>query len=246
MGIFQNPSTTSQGKNEEFYLQVARNHIPNHQHIHSFGAVEDLTTNHTGTLWGIKDTVYPWSAWDTAGTITLTRDSTSDANKVVTIQGLNADYAYTTENITLTSNTGNAGTVSWKRINGMYMTNLINVDHIYALKGNTQVAVISPLKSQSLMAIYTIPANKTGYLMKGSMSAKTGADAEGQMMVRYFGSDVFRIGHAFEVTGTGGQYTYEFPIPTVIPEKSDIDVRANTHTNNGRYTAAFDILIIDN
>ena len=47
-----------------------------------------------------------------------------------------------------------------------------------------------------------------------------------------------------EVSGAGGQYLYEFTFPIPIPEKSDIDVCITTRTNNGRYTAAFDLLLI--
>ena len=37
-----------------------------------------------------------------------------------------------------------------------------------------------------------------------------------------------------------------FGVPIPLPEKSDIDVRIVTRSNNGRYTAAFDILLVDN
>jgi gamma-glutamylcysteine synthetase len=64
------------------------------------------------------------------------------------------------------------------------------------------------------------------------------------MFIRYFGSESFRVGHSFEISGAGGQYMYEFSVPIPIPAKSDIDVRVITRTNNGRYTAAFDIILI--
>jgi hypothetical protein len=91
-----------------------------------------------------------------------------------------------------------------------------------------------------------VPAGKTGYLYKGTCSAQANADGSGSMYVRYFGQSTFRVGHSFEVSGTGGQYLYEFTFPIPIPEKSDIDVRITTRTNNGRYTAAFDLLLVDN
>jgi hypothetical protein len=106
------------------------------------------------------------------------------------------------------------------------------------------VAAITAGKGQTLMAVYTIPAGYTGYLVKGTCSAQAGADATGDMFIRYFGSASFRVGHSFEVSGAGGQYLYEFPIPIPIPAKSDIDVRVVTRSNNGRYTAAFDVILI--
>jgi hypothetical protein len=46
--------------------------------------------------------------------------------------------------------------------------------------------------------------------------------------------------------GPTGPYEYDFAVPIVITEKSDIDVRATTRDRNGRYTVAFDILLVDN
>lgn len=234
--------------NMPFYLQVAQGLIPGYSFNHKFGAVQELGINTTGTLWDIDDTVYPWASWDTAGTITLTRDDAADASKVVTVQGLDSNYNYASEDITLTAVSGNAGTVSWKRVNRMFMITDGggNVGNVTAVKGGINVARITAGLGQTLMAVYTVPAGKTGYLLKGVMTAQASADASGKMMVRYFGSDVFRVGHSFEVTGSGGEYQYEFAIPIPLPEKSDIDVRAITRSNNGRYTAAFDILLVDN
>ena len=96
------------------------------------------------------------------------------------------------------------------------------------------------------MAIYTVPAGYTGYLLQGTASVQYGADATGDMFVRYFGQDTFRVGHSFEVSGAGGQYIYPFSVPVAIPEKSDIDVRVAVRSNNARVTAAFDLLLIQN
>jgi hypothetical protein len=38
---------------------------------------------------------------------------------------------------------------------------------------------------------------------------------------------------------------YEFFTPVVIPEKSDIDIRASVRSNNARVTAAFDLILIE-
>ena len=96
------------------------------------------------------------------------------------------------------------------------------------------------------MAIYTVPRNYTGYLYQGTASAQSGADATGNMFIRYGGTTAFRVGHSFEVAGAGGQYTYPFSFPPELTEKSDIDVRITTRSNNGRYTAAFDLLLVKN
>lgn len=64
------------------------------------------------------------------------------------------------------------------------------------------------------------------------------------MFVRYGNQETFRVGHSFEVSGTGGPYLYQFTVPIRIPEKSDIDVRATMRSNNARITAAFDMVLV--
>jgi hypothetical protein len=237
----------SNRKQHSFNQMVAEGNITDHTFIHKFGAVPALSNGATGSVWDINDTVYPWSAFDTAGVVNLDRDSTSDANKVVTVIGLDADYNETQESITLTNASNNTGTVVFKRVFRAFVADgTTNVGNIDIQRDSTTVARITATKGQTLMAVYTVPAGYTGYLYKGTASAQSGADATGNMFVRFFGQQSFRTQHTFEVGGTGGQYTYEFTFPPPIPEKSDIDVQVSGRTNNGRYTAAFDLLLIEN
>lgn len=229
------------------FLGIAANHYDGLSHIHKFGAVPAMSQNTTGTVWDVDDTVYPWASWATAGTLTVDRASASDADKVVFIQGLDANYHLVSDTVTLTNATGNASTVSFIRVFRAYMTNgsATNVGNVLIKKGGTTVAQITASKGQTLMAVYTIPAGYTGYLLKGVCTVQSGADATGDMFVRYFGQQAFRVGHTFEVSG-GGEYSYEFPVPIQITEKSDIDVRATVRSNNARATAAFDLILVRN
>jgi hypothetical protein len=247
MPIFQNPSTTAQGKYEEFYLQLARGHIANHSFNHKFGAVPAMSINTSGTVWDVNNTVYPWSAWDTAGTVLVSAVNASDNGKLLVIQGLDANYIFQEETIVLSSAVSVAGTKTFKRLNrGFIADGSTNVGDVTVTKDNTTVLRITATKGQTLMAVYTIPANKTGYLMQGVCSIQKGGDATGNMFIRYANQSSFRIGHSFEVQGEGGAYNYVFSVPIPLPEKSDIDVRASVRSNNSRVTAAFDIVLVDN
>jgi hypothetical protein len=247
MPIFQNPSMTAQGKNEEFYLQLARGHIANHSFNHKFGAVPAMSANQTGTIWDVNDTTYPWSAWSSAGAVTVPAVNASDNAKQITIQGLDANYNYQEETLTISSGGSVTSTKSFIRLNrGFVVDGSTNVADITVTKDATTVLKITAGKGQTLMAVYTIPADKTGYLTQGTCTIQKGGDATGDMFVRYFGQASFRVGHSFEVEGAGGQYNYKFSVPLRIPEKSDIDVRASVRTNNARLTVAFDIILVDN
>lgn len=239
-------SISQVGTSEPFELQVARGQIPGHSALHKFGAVPSMSVNTTGTVWDINDTLYPWSAWASAGTLTVDRASASDAGKTITIIGLDANYKEISENVVLSAATGNPTTNSYIRVYRAYMYNgsTTNVGNIDIKKGATTVARITADKGQTLMGVYTVPAGYTGYITQGVMSVQAGADATGDFFVRYGGQSAFRIAHTFEVASA--EYFYAFHVPFALPEKSDVDVRASLRSNNARLTAAFDMILIKN
>ena len=232
---------------EDEKIKISRGMVKGASFVHKFGAVPSLATNTTGTVWDKNDTVYPWSVWSTSGNVHVDLASSSDLNKYVTVIGLDENYNQISETITLTALTNNYSSNTFSRVFRAYVSDGVsNVGQLAIQKGTTDVAIISAGYGQTLMAVYTVPAGYTGYLYKGTCSAQAGADGTGNMFVRYSGQDTFRIGHSFEVSGSGGQYLYDFSFPIPIPEKSDIDVRITTRSNNGRYTAAFDLLLVQN
>lgn len=230
---------------EDLPLNIARGLVKGTSHIHKFGAVPAMSQSKTGTVWDINDTIYPWSAFDTSNTIHVTATA-ADNNKTILISGLDEGFNPLEETVTIdTSKTTNTTNV-FARVFRAYMTNgsTTNDGDITLKTNGANVARISANAGQTLMAVYTIPHGHTGFLMHGTMSAQSGADATGNMFVRYGGQQSFRVGHSFEVSGAGGHYNYDFSVPIPIPANSDIDVRATTRSNNGRYTAAFDIILI--
>lgn len=232
---------------EEEKIKISRGMVKGASFIHKFGAVPAMSQSANGTIWDKNDTIYPWSAWNTASNVNVDAASASDVGKQVTVVGLDANYEQMSETITLVGQNNNYSSNTFSRIFRAFVSDgEANAGQITVQKNSTDVAIISTTFSQTLMAIYTVPAGYTGYIYKGTCSAQAGADGTGGMFIRYFGETSFRIGHSFEVSGAGGQYTYDFSFPIPIPEKSDIDVRITTRTNNGRYTAAFDLLLVKN
>lgn len=232
---------------EEFALNVSRNKVRGATQIHKFGATPSQSVNTTATIWDIPDTLYPWNAFDTAGVLVATIADASDNGKIVRVEGLDGDWNIAIEDFTLSSSGAVTGTQIFKRVNAAYLiSGGSNVGNISFARGGTEVLRINAGLSQSLMSIYTVPAGCTGYVYQGTASAQAGADGTGFMYVRLNGqATIFNIGHTFEVDGDGGQYTYKFSFPQPLPEKTDIDIRLITRSNNGRYTAAFDILLVD-
>lgn len=226
-------------------VHISANRVLGVDSIHKFGAVPAMSQNQTGTIWDVNDTTYPWSAFDTAGVLTIPAVNASDNGHVITVIGLDENYNDVSENFTVSSTGTTTGTQTFKRVYRAFDTTGTNVGNINVQRGGTTVLRITAGKAQTLMAIYTVPAGKVGFIVQGTCTCQAGADATGDMFVRYFGQTSFRVGHSFEVSGNGGQYLYEFAAPIRIPEKSDIDVRAKARSNNARLTAAFDIILLD-
>jgi hypothetical protein len=230
---------------------------PGFGEIHKFGAVPAMSQNTEGTIWDEDDTIYPWSTIDSNGVLTVTvvepnneaTTSTAHNGDTVEIQGLDGDYALQTETVTIS---GSSGTTSnnFKRVFRAKFTNggsfEPNTKRILIKSSGTTVAKILENIGQTLMSLYTIPAGKTGYLMRLDVTAQGTATGSFKLMVRPSGTGSFQTKHIAEVNGVGGPYQLEYPIPQALTEKSDLDARMITFSNNGRYTCTFDILLVDN
>jgi len=225
--------------------QIARGLIRGASSIHKFGAVPQLSINTTGTCWDKNDTLYPWSALTSASVLTAQAVNASDDGKILTIEGLDSNYEPQTDTITLSSSGTASTTKQFLRVyRGYISTGANNVGAIDVRIGATTVLYINIGLAQTLMLVYTVPAGKELLLLKGACTSQAGADASGFFYVRFFGQTAFRIQHTFEVSGSDG-YDYKFEVPFRVPEKTDIDFRLTTRSNNGRYTAAFDGVLVD-
>lgn len=230
---------------------------PGFGQIHKFGAVPAMSVNTEGTIWDENDTIYPWAVIDTNGVLTVTvtepnnEASTSTAlnGSTVEIQGLDSEYNLQVETVTISGSS--ATTVNtFKRVFRAIFAAASGFDpntkRILIKSGVTTVAKILEGNGQTLMAIYTVPAGKTGYLMRLDVTAANTSTGEFKLFCREGGTGSFNLKHVAEVNGTGGAYRLDYPIPQQLPEKTDIDARIITLANNGRYTCTFDILLVDN
>jgi hypothetical protein len=106
-------------------------------------------------------------------------------------------------------------------------------------------AKIIPPNNQTEMAIYTVPAGKTAYVRKFTIypAAVTNRIVDGSLFVREFGK-VFRLRHRTLVSTA--PFSNMSDCATIIPEKSDIVVKASVNTGTSEVVADFDLLLEDN
>lgn len=234
----------------KFYLNderinISRNLMSNATYTHEFGASPQISNGVTATIWDVTDTVYPWSAFSTPSVLNIDRTVSDSANTVVRLVGLDSNFNVVTEDITLTNLSNNTGSQVFARLNNAYIVSDsgTNAGNITIQIGSTTVGLIRTGKGRTMMAQYTIPAGYTGFLMQGSCTCQKSEGMTVEFYIRPYGG-IFRIEHEAEVSGDGGRYTYDFKVPSAMPAKTDLDVRAIARTNNIRATAAFDVILI--
>lgn len=239
------------GANKPFYLEIAQGVIAGYSHNHKFGAVPTLSNNTVGSIWDVSDTLYPFDALGAGGVVNIKRNNGTDNGITVTVQGLDPDFNFVEEDIVI-SGPDNLGSTLFTRVNRAFITgtgittNAGNIDIEAGVAGGTIVARISAGYGQTLMAVYTVPANKTMYLLNLTSTASDDSDATVLLMKKEIGSDIFRIMSTFELQQRGGGYEHSFNIPLSVVEKTDIDMRAITRSNNKRITGTFDMILVDN
>lgn len=187
--------------------------------------------------------LYPWSSWDTAGTLTVVSSNAADTTMTLLIVGLNNDFDEISETVTLNGTTSVPTTLSYRRINRATITSSTEpAGNITIAKSAVTVAYIATGNNQTLLSQFTIPRGKRGYLIRAAFSSGKNVAMTISMFSRDFGK-VFRIRDAADLYNSNTDSTLY--IPTTFAAKSDIDFRASVDSGNGAASVQYDILIID-
>lgn len=257
-------SVTRFGTSEPFYLQVARKQIQFHESIFKFGN-NTTVGNSLETVWA-EGGLYSYLT--TATVLKVSSSSTADTSagtgaRTVELFGLDTDYNEINETITLNGQTAVNTTKEYLRINRMIVRSAgsggANAGVIYAGTGTVTTGVPANVyasvngvtgANQSLMALWTVPAGYTAYLLQYDISngttSNTPAVCKLVLAVRPYG-EVFQSKDVKSLT-TGMHIEETFPIPIKIEEKSDIEVRALSSSASVSFdiSAAVEIIYIKN
>ena len=252
------------GTTEPFELQVARGQIAYHKSLFKFGnntAVGDSLE----TVWA-EGGLYSYLA--AATVLKVSSSSTDDTSagtgaRTVQLYGLDADYNEINELVTLNGQTAVNTTQSFLRINRMIVRSAgsggANAGVIYAGTGTVTTGVPANVyasvngvtgANQSLMALWTVPAGYTAYMLQYDISngttSNTPAVCKLVLAVRPYG-EVFQSKDVKSLT-TGMHVEETFALPVKIEEKSDIEVRALSSSGSVSFdiSAAFEIIYIKN
>lgn len=223
-------------------IPIAAGQVANYSHVNKFGFNPTVGSGFE-IVSDQSVTVQPYPT--TAVTVSLISSATTnDAGLNITIQGLDANYAIQEETVTLNAGGSFTTTNTYLRVfRGIVnSTNQGNITIQYNTAPTSIADVIPSDSGQTLMALYTVPAGKTAYLIKfqGNVEKDTGT--------------IFRLrgrpfGGQFSVKGQFGTFgssvTYDYPVPLVFTEKTDIEIQVKAQGTTGA-GALFDLILVDN
>ena len=136
------------------------------------------------------------------------------------------------------------------RVFGPGTTGAVGVITSTAQTDNTVSCQIDDGANQTLMAVYSIPLNKTGYLVHwwGSMAKSVGVASVS--VVRLRAGTKGGIGYLLQsrtiANDATSSFDYDWQIPAPIPGGVDIWVEANASAADTGVSAGFDIILVDN
>lgn len=245
---------------KDYYMEVSRGNVKGQSHINKFGANYDTGTSYE-TLWDYGGD-YNWLENPVYLQISSSDvdDTTGDTGaRTVIVKGLDENWEEYSETVTLNGQSTVNTTGQFIRVFRMLIdesgSTQTNEGNIYASTGGvagsgvpsdaTQVyAQITAGNGQTLMALYTIPANKEAYLLKGFATS----DGTKNVNIQYFNRPFNRSKNVkFDFDMKTTSFIYEFGVPSgAIPEKTDLWVQAKVDVGSSKISGGFDLILIAN
>lgn len=205
---------------------------------------------------------YPYDAPTTAPIQYVSSSDALDVGNTISILGLDIDGNEVEQ--TITTNGQNNVTLTtplwrvYRMVNeGDDGTNLIGILYCHTdptptagvpLTANIR-AIINNGNNQTLMALYTIPLGKVGYLYRGELGVSR-SQTTGEARTAYFSRRVgklFTVKKRINLTNQGSSiYQDKRSFPDIVPALTDIKLSVESVSANGMgIWGAFDILLVD-
>ena len=229
------PSTTSERRDEDFNLQVARGQIPGHSTLNIYGYQSAVGTSFIPVWENAADYTFPVSA-----TVMYLSGSNGDT-ATITINGLDANYNIISESVVLNGSTPVATTKSYLRINGMFVsvgsaTNPAGAVYLKNSGGTVTYAQINAGVGRTQSAIYTVPAGYTFFLQRVAIYTSL----NGNDYVTYRNKTISSNGVVQLTQQAPFAMSYDAlrVMPRPFLEKTDIQLQCKVQTGSGSVAVA--------
>lgn len=243
----------------DYCLLVAEGKIPGKKVVHKFGKNPAVGTTGFDTIWNGGGSYTGFDA-TAAETVTIT---SSDANdtllgtglRTLRIWGLDANFLEQTEDIELDGTNPVTSINEYIRLDsakgltaggGTYSTNLGDITIAQSVTVANVFAVIPIGYGSTMIAAYTIPAGKKGYIItqSGAIANKNAAAVAIRLKAKVPGT-VFTVAGEAALNSLGtGFIERKFNVPGMLPPMTDIFIEAEA-SSTVAVSAFLDILLID-
>lgn len=240
----------------DFYHDVVEGEVPGHSLVHKFGRNASIDAATRETVWS-HGGVYVWQT--TADKITVVSDDANDTFGGtgawnVEIFGLDVDYNEISELLFLNGTSpvtsdasflrSNRGIVRAAGLDGVSGVNAGTLEFVDSGTGAIHLGAVEPGTNQSQNAFYTVPAERSAYIVSvtGSATRGSAASVDIDLKVRPFG-EVFQLKGTFGAGSQSPEGTRPILGGIAVGAKSDIIFDAGTTANNMQVSVEFTMLI---
>lgn len=251
---------------QEYYLELAKGNISGAKQVLKFGYHDDIDTGNEEHVWIGGSTYGAYLFPIDVSTLTVSSSSTDDdvtgtGARKITIEGLDTNWREVTVDVTLDGISSVTTTQTFRRVNRAFVktagSETFNVGNILIRHdgaGNYPVAYIKAKESQTQQAIYTVPVDKTAYLLSLSGAIVKSGGLTRNATIGFHATENTDSGSvrklkqllALESSGTT-IYHKEFSVYEPYSEKTDLfSFAIDVSANNTQLFSNFGLIVVDN
>ena len=242
---------------KDIMLEIAMGNIPGQSHINKFGSNPTIDDGTTEEIWdGSASYSFPATALITS--MSQTADQLTMRGATIEIQGLNSSWEAVTQTKALdassTTTVITLDTALIRVFRAKVLANVVSTSPIRIHNAGETVdyAIIQTGFNQTLMAIYTVPADKTAYItsyygdyVRDSVKDPDGIDID-LFVADRANSYEFQIKHQKGTPKQAPGFQHFFKPYMKVTEKSDIVLRGTPDGADAHIHAGFDLILVDN
>ena len=249
-------TSSGQLRIEDTGVLLAAGSLTGYSTVNKFGQNEDSAAGVLEDIWD-GSTTYSYPSVATMTHISQTADQVALRGGKIEIQGLDSSWNLNVQTATLnSSNTTTPTALSTPLIRAFRMkvvTNTVSNSPIrlHNAAETVDYAIIGSGNNQTLMALYTVPNNKTAYMVNYycSVTRSTANDPTGTE-IRLWAADrkndyEFQIKHAIGLPSASTPYDQPFYPYVKFTERTDIKMTSFCTDKAGDVHAGFDLILVD-
>lgn len=244
-------------ENADFMLRASMGRIPGISSVNKFGANENSADGVWEEIWD-GSVVYTFPVTALMVKLSQTADQAAMRGKTIEVQGLDANWALTIQNVVLDATlTTTPVVLTTPLIRVFRMKVLANVVsnspiRLHDAAESTDYAIIGSGNNQTLMAIYTVPVGKTAYMTSyyGDY-VRTAVKDPDSVEIYLWAADraagyEFQVKHAKGIPKQAPGFLHEFKPYAKFTEKTDIKLMGKADGAVGDIHGGFDLILADN